>query len=147
MDAEMVNIGLHSTIPITRTMGVRLVEVGPGHAVSEVPFEGNGNHFGTMYAGVLFTVAEVLGGSIAMTTFDSARFYPVLKDLRINFRRPALGVVRASTTISAEEVETVSAAAATAGKADFTLHAELSIEDGTVVARTEALYQLRTHGT
>ena len=32
-----------------------------------------------MYAGVLFTVAEVIGGVMAAVTFDMSRFLPLVK--------------------------------------------------------------------
>ena len=52
-----------------------MVEARRGHAVASVPLEGNGNHFGVIYAGVQFTVAEMLGGVIALATFDAAKYY------------------------------------------------------------------------
>ncbi|RZS43496.1 acyl-coenzyme A thioesterase PaaI-like protein [Herbihabitans rhizosphaerae] len=144
---QMANLGIQHAIPVVHRMGVRFVEVRPGFAAAEVPFEDNGNHFGVMYAGVLFTVAEVLGGAIGITTFDSAKYFPLVKDLRINFRRPARSTVRASTSLAPEAVSAITAAADAHGKADFTLVAEIVDAEGTVVATTEGLYQLRTHGS
>ncbi|MGB6513643.1 MAG: YiiD C-terminal domain-containing protein, partial [Mycobacterium sp.] len=69
----VMNGAIESTIPIAHKMGVKVVEARPGFAATTVPAEGNGNHFGVMYAGVLFTVAEVLGGIIPLITFDTAK--------------------------------------------------------------------------
>lgn len=141
--AEIINAGLLQTIPVAANMGVRAVEAGPGYAVTAVPFEGNGNHFGTMYAGVLFTVAEILGGAIAISTFDMAEFYPIAKDLQIFFTKPAKTDIRAAARLSDAEIGRVTAEAAANGKSDFTLAAELTDADGVVVATTVGLYQLR----
>ncbi|RDI46237.1 YiiD C-terminal domain-containing protein [Nocardia mexicana] len=144
--ADMVNGALEFTIPIAHKMGVQALEVRPGFAATTVPIEGNGNHFGVMYAGVLFTVAEILGGAIPIATFDSAKYYPLVKDLQIFFRKPAKTDVRAEASISEEEIARITADAEANGKADFTLKATVTDADGVVVAETQGLYQLRTHG-
>src|SRR5690349_9240299 len=90
---------LAAVIPLLGTMGVRVVELGPGRVTTEIPFEGNGNHVGTMYAGSLFTVCEVIGGIISTTTFDGARFAPIVKGADIRYLRPATTTVRASASL------------------------------------------------
>ncbi|MGW0049565.1 PaaI family thioesterase [Nocardia cyriacigeorgica] len=144
--AEIVNAAMEHTIPIAHTMGVQAAEVRRGYAATTVPIEGNGNHFGVMYAGVLFTVAEILGGAIAIATFDNSEFYPLVKDLHIYFRKPAKTDVRAEATLPEAEIERIVAEATAAGKSDFTLTAVVTDADGVVVAETEGLYQLRAHG-
>ncbi|MGW5138274.1 PaaI family thioesterase [Nocardia beijingensis] len=143
---DIVNGALEFTIPIAHKMGVQAVEVRRGYAATSVPAEGNGNHFGVMYAGVLFTVAEILGGAIAVATFDNSAFYPLVKDLHIFFRKPAKTDVRAEATLTEDEIARVTAEAAANGKSDFTLRAVVTDAAGVVVAETEGLYQLRAHG-
>ncbi|MFE3259910.1 YiiD C-terminal domain-containing protein [Nocardia sp. NPDC059091] len=143
---EVVNGGLEFTIPIAHKMGVRADEVRPGFAATTVPLEGNGNHFGVMYAGVLFTVAEILGGALAIASFDTAKYFPLVKDLHIFFRKPAATDVRAEATLSEEEIARITEEAEAKGKADFTLEAVVTDANGVVVAETEGLYQLRAHG-
>ncbi|WP_067462243.1 PaaI family thioesterase [Nocardia amamiensis] len=143
---DIVNGALEFTIPIAHKMGVQAVEVRRGFAATSVPAEGNGNHFGAMYAGALFAVAEILGGAIAVATFDNAAFYPLVKDLHIFFRKPAKTDVRAEATLAEDEIARITAEATANGKADFTLRAVVTDADGVVVAETEGLYQLRAHG-
>lgn len=143
--AEIVNSALEHTIPVAHRMGVHAEEVRAGYAAATVPVEDNGNHFGVMYAGVLFTVGEILGGAIAVASFDTAKFYPLVKDLRIAFHRPATTAVRAEAVLADTEIDRVGAEAEANGKADFTLRAVLTDVDGVVVAETEGLYQLRAH--
>lgn len=143
---DVVNGALEYTIPIAHKMGVEAVEVRPGYAASKVPVEGNGNHFGVMYAGVLFTVAEILGGALAIASFDTAKYFPLVKDLHIFFRKPAATDVTAAATLSEEEIARITAEADAKGKSDFTLKAVVTDANGVVVAETEGLYQLRAHG-
>lgn len=143
--AEMMNGAMESTIPIAHKMGVQVVEARPGFAATTVPAEGNGNHFGVVYAGVLFTVAEVLGGIIALSTFDSAKYFPLVKGVDIKFVGMARSKLRAEAGLDDETIARVRAEAAERGKADFTLEAVVKDADGQTVATTRGLYQLRAH--
>lgn len=140
---DMMNGALESTIPIAHKMGVKVVEARPGFAATSVPAEGNGNHFGVIYAGVLFTVAEVLGGIIPLITFDRSKYFPLVKNLDIQFVAMAKSDVRAEATLDDETIARVEAEAAERGKADFTLEAVVTDVDGQTVATTRGLYQLR----
>lgn len=141
---------VHAAIPITAAMGVRVLEVGDGSAVIELPAEPNGNHFGALYAGSLYTAAELLGGIIPGDVFDFggdlAGFVPLLKSSEIRFRRPALGAVTARATLAPEERDRVSREALETGKSEFYLDAEITDAEGTVVAESRGLYQLRRLG-
>jgi len=143
---SMMNGALESTIPIAHKMGVKVVEARPGFAATTVPAEGNGNHFGVIYAGVLFTVAEVLGGLIPLITFDTTKYFPLVKNLDIQFVAMAKSDVRAEASLDDETIARVEAEAAERGKADFTLEAAVTDTDGQTVATTRGLYQLRAFG-
>ena len=138
------------SVPILEAMGIHVVEVRPGFAAADLPPEPNVNHFGVTYAGSLFSVAEMLGGLLALTTFDFegelAGFVPLVKESTIRFRRPALGVVRASGALSDEEVARVRREALATGKGEFVLEATLTDEQGEVVASTVGTYQVRRLG-
>ena len=135
------------SVPILEAMGIRLVEVRSGHAVAELPPEPNVNHFGVTYAGSLFSVAEMLGGVLSLATFDLegelAGCVPLVKESTIRFRRPALGVVRATAELSEDEVARVRTDALETGKGEFVLEATLTDARGEVVATTVGTYQVR----
>jgi thioesterase domain-containing protein len=141
-----MNLALEQLIPRAHQMGVRFVEMQPGHVRAELPLEGNTNHVGTIYAGVIFTLAEVLGGAMTATTFDVTTHYPVVRSLTIDFIAPGTRALTAEARLSDDEIAAVRAAARD-GKAPFVLVAEITDRDGTVVARTRGDYQIRPHGT
>jgi acyl-coenzyme A thioesterase PaaI-like protein len=143
---DMMNGAMESTIPPVHRMGVRVVEARRGHAVASVPLEGNGNHFGVIYAGVQFTVAEMLGGVIALATFDVAKYYPLVKQVDITFTGMARTDLLAQASLDEGEIARVEAEAAENGKADFNLDAVVKDEAGHTVSVTRGLYQLRAHG-
>ena len=140
---ESINAAIESAIPVLHGMGVRAVDAEPGSAATTVPIEGNGNHFGAMYAGVLFSVAEVLGGVLAASTFDPSKYYPLVKDVQIAFRRPATTDVRAEARLDDEIVRRATADAEANGKAEFVLEAVVTDAHGVTVATTRGVYQLR----
>ena len=143
---ETMNAGLEALIPRAHQMGIRFVELRPGYVRAEVPTDGNGNHFGVIYAGVTFTLAEVLGGALHFATFDVATHYPLVKALRIEFLAPGKTALSASAQLSDDEVARIKAAATPDAKVEFVLEAEVVDTDGKVVARTQGDYQLRPHG-
>jgi acyl-coenzyme A thioesterase PaaI-like protein len=143
----MMNTGMAHTIPTAHQMGIRVVEAGRGHAAATVPAEGNGNHFGVVYAGVQFTVAEILGGIIALSTFDSAAYFPLVKNVDIAFVGMARSSLRAEARLDEQTIARVAAEAAERGKSDFTLEAAVTDAEGQTVCTTCGRYQLRAFGT
>lgn len=144
--AATVTAALKQLIPVAANMGVEFTELRPGFVRAEVPFEGNGNHFGVIYAGVIFTVAEVLGGAIHFATFDSTTHYPLVRGVEIDFVAPGRSRLTATASLTDEEVARIRAEAVPGAKVPFRLDAEVVGEDGTVVARTRGDYQLRPFG-
>lgn len=141
-----LNTTLEQLIPVARGMGVTFTVADPGRVEATVPFEGNSNHFGVVYAGVIFTVAEVLGGAIHFSTFDVTTHYPLVRRIDIDFVAPGTSDLTAVGVMTAEEIERITAAATPDAKVPFVFETEVRGSDGTVVARTRGDYQLRPHG-
>jgi uncharacterized protein (TIGR00369 family) len=135
--------GIRALIPLFDYMEFELIEAGDGRAAGRIPLGPNGNHFGVIYAGALFSVAEVLGGVIANTTIGLDGFLPLVKDLQIKFLRPATTGVVASTSLAPDEVERIRAQAVAQGKAEYVLTTDVTDENGIVVASTTGTYQVR----
>jgi len=131
-------------VAFLENMGLKFLEARPGYVKLKAPLAGNENHIGIMYAGALFTLAEVPGGVLFNTSFDTARFYPIVKEMSIRFRRPAMTDISIEMTMSREEVERIQAEAVAKGKADFVLDGELKDESGEVVAVSRGVYQIRS---
>jgi acyl-coenzyme A thioesterase PaaI-like protein len=111
-----------------------------------VPLAGNENHIGSMYAGALFTLAEMPGGAVFLTTFDASVFYPVVKEMNIRYLKPARSDVTIEIAMAADEAERIEKEAREKGKAEFILEGELIDRDGQVVARSHGVYQIRLIG-
>ena len=142
--SEAVTEIIRRTVPILGEMGIEVVESRPGRAVALLPFGPNRNHVGTTYAGSLFSVAEVLGGILALSSFTLEGYAPVVKSLSINYLRPALGDVHATVEMTEEEIARVLSEAAADGKSNYEIAATVTDANGVIVATTVGQYQLRS---
>ncbi len=143
ISAETVKKFLGKKVAFIERMGLEVLESKPRYVKLMAPLKGNENHIGIMYAGALFTLAEVPGGALFATSFDVTKYYPIVKDLSIRFRRPATTDVTIEMTMSQEEVERIQAEADEKGKADYVLEGELKDASGEVVALSKGTYQIR----
>ena len=128
---------------IKRT-GIRAVALRDRYAKLLMPLEGNVNHVGMMYAGSLFTLGEIAGGVIHLVSFDVTRLVPVVKEVQIRFRRPAITDVTMEVELSAEEASRIQTEALERGKADYRLNLELEDASGEVVSIVSGTWQVRT---
>jgi len=142
-DTEKLTQGNWDTIPFLKHTGVVVDHAERGFVRLRMPFEPNVNHVGMMYAGALFTLAEVPGGTLFLTTFDAMRFYPIVKNLEIRFRRPALTDITVEVRMGDAEAARIMEEAEANGKADYSWDCELKDTSGEVVAISQNLYQMR----
>jgi acyl-coenzyme A thioesterase PaaI-like protein len=147
MSNEQMRTMMAKGIPFVANSGLEVEVMEKGYVKCRMPFAPNKNHVGTMYAGALFTLAELPGGVMFITSFDSKRFYPIVRDMSIRFRRPAVTDVTVEVRVSDEFVQKVQAEAEANGKADYEWECELKDDNGVVVAIAKNIYQLRKLGT
>ena len=139
-DAAELAVGAIEAIKRT---GIRVVALRDRYAKMLMPIGGNVNHVGIMYAGSLFTLGEISGGVIHLVSFDVTRLVPIVKEVKIRFRRPATTDVTMEVALSAEEASRIEAEALDKGKADFVLNLELEDANGEVVAIVGGTWQVR----
>jgi acyl-coenzyme A thioesterase PaaI-like protein len=132
----------HATIPAIGRLGVRVVRLGPGEVELVVPIEGNGNHFGTMYAGALFSLVEMPGGFIPLSVLGP-QFTPIVTRVDIRFLAAARSDVHLTARIEPEQLRQLADEATREGKAEFTLDLTGQDDDGRTVVECTAYYQLR----
>ena len=145
LPAEMARVFTEEKIDFVKRCGLKAEQLEPGFVRLRMPLSGNQNHIGTLYAGALFTLAEIPGGALFLTSFDVQRYYPLIKEMNLRFRRPATSDITVEASLSAEEIARIQAEAEQLGKADYHLELQLCDASGEVVAQTRALYQLRKH--
>ena len=143
--AEIARQFTEDKIAFVKRMNLKAEVLEPGFVRLRVPLAGNENHIGSMYAGALFTLAEIPGGALFLTSFDASKFYPIVKEMNLRFRRPAIADIVVEARLSAEEIARLQREAQTNGKAEYVLELQLTDGSGEVVALSRGIYQLRKH--
>jgi acyl-coenzyme A thioesterase PaaI-like protein len=147
LTAEQIQQYIEKPFAFVERMGLRALTLEPGHVKLSAPLAPNINHIGSMYAGALFTLAEIPGGALFLTSFDVNRFYPIVKEMTIQFRRIASTDAFIEMFMNESDVRRIEEEAAAKGKSEYILDGEVLDENGQVVATSRGIYQLRKHGT
>lgn len=134
---------LEKAVPLIEKTGVKIVELRDRFARIVMPFEPNINHIGIMYGGSLFILAEFSGGVIYYVSFDTTKFYPIVKEVSIRYRRPATTDVTLEVSLEPGEVGMIQQAAQKEGKKDWTMDLELKDAHGEVCSIVHGTWQLR----
>ncbi len=134
---------LESIVRIVSAMEIRIVEMWDRHAKVLLPLKPNVNHIGTIYAGSLFTAGEFIGGPIFIASFDYNRFYPIVKAIDIQFKRPAITDVTVEANLSPDEVNAIQKEADEKGKADWKMNLEIKDQAGVVCCLVQGTWQMR----
>lgn len=127
-------------VPIVGKMGLEVLHAERGRCVARLPFEPNINHVGIVYAGSIFTLAEVPGGVLFGGAFDVARFYPIVGEMSVRFTKPATTSLLVDARMPDAEIDRVTADLEAKGRAKWVLDQEVVDEHGVVVATTSAVY-------
>jgi len=141
--AEVARLAIDLVEGIKRT-GLEILELADRHVRLRMPLQGNSNHVGIMYAGSLFTLGEITGGIIPAVSMDLTHLVPIVKEVNIRFRAPAMSDVFLTADIGADEAANIYRTAVEQGKADFKLDLELQDVNGAVVAIVSGTWQVRS---
>ncbi len=131
-------------IPILEQMGMSIENATRDSITTKVPFNSNTtNHVGTIYAGVLFSLAEFTGVPLMYPKMGMDGFMYLMKDMSIRYRRPATTDLTVTAFFSDENEAFCKAGLEKDGKVDFLIEMEIKDTTGEVVALTKNLYHLR----
>lgn len=134
---------VHATVPAIGRVGVTVEALGPGWVELRVPLEGNANHFGTMYAGALFALAELPGGLIPLAVLDPMKYTPIVTQVDIRFVAAARSDVTLRAAMEPDDLRALAERVDSEGRAEFTLELNGVDADGRTVLNSTANYQLR----
>lgn len=123
-----------------RRTGIELVRIGHGSVKLRMPLKGNENHVNMMYAGSLFSLAELTGGVLMVSALDTSKYYPVVGEVTIRYVKPALTDVTVEITLGQDELDRMERDMNETGKCKYVLEQELKDSHGDVVAITTATY-------
>jgi thioesterase domain-containing protein len=132
---------LHSKIPITRDMGVRVEDYDGRRLILSAPLEKNVNHLGTAFGGSINTMAVLSGyGLLWLEMQDADECHIVIRHSSISYERPVRGEIRAICVRPEEEaLADFKQTFRQKGKARIRLTAVIE-DQGVTVARFEGTF-------
>ncbi|HLM57264.1 MAG TPA: YiiD C-terminal domain-containing protein [Pyrinomonadaceae bacterium] len=101
--AQRIQELLHDKMPITRAMGVRVVEYDGGRLVLSAPLDANVNHLGTAFGGSLNALAVLSGYGLLWLELGDDECHIVIRESSISYERPVRGELRASCALPEAE--------------------------------------------
>src|SRR3954462_5616796 len=88
---------LHAKIPLTKAMGLRVLETGPSQLILEAPLAPNVNHLGSVFGGALHALPTLACYAALWTLLREGGLdgHVVVKKSYAHYRQPVRGTFRA----------------------------------------------------
>ena len=139
-DLNLIGKMCAESIAAVKRTGVEVLEIGHGSVKLNMPLKGNENHVNMMYAGSLFALAELPGGCVFLSAFDSEKYVPLVGEVTIRYLKPAFTDVTVEVALPETEIARLQQDLETRGKCKYVLKQELKDASGEVVAITTGTY-------
>jgi len=144
VDVSDVQSLIEEKVPVAGFLGLSVEAVEPGRVRLRMPFSPQiKNHLDIVYAGAIFTLAEIAGGVAMLSAFEQDGCTVLARRMEIDYVRPSRSDLLCEVTLSAAVIADSRDAVRAAGKADVVLPVEVHDERGRVIARVSAFYYLR----
>jgi len=130
--------GRMDSIEFMARTGIRAEAVRPGYGKAVMPLAGNENHVGSMYIGALSVLAEAGAAICGSTIIDYERYFPIVRNMNLEFLRPANSNVSAEYLLDDTEIANLQDELEQGGRAEYTARLSLLDEEGTKVATASA---------
>ena len=111
-----------------------------------MPLAGNENHVGVMYMGAFTVLAEATAAIPGISILDTARFYPIIKDIAVSFHKMAATDVFADFSLDEPVLEALFADLERKGSAGYLAEFPMLDAHGVVVATGKVTVKLLSHG-
>ncbi len=125
--------------------GLQRLETGRGHARLLMPLAGNENHVNVLYLGAYTVLAEAVAAIPGISILDTARFFPIIKDIYVDFHRSAASDVTAEYRLDEVTLKALLADLERKGSATYIAEFPMQDADGVVVASGRVTVKLLSH--
>ncbi len=126
---------IETLIPFVERAQLRVLHLETGKVTCEMPLEPNANHMNSMYAGAQFTLADITGGALMLATFGMKTCVPTLKELTMNYVKPATSSLQLSLQLTSEQIAEMNQALSSDHKARVELKGDLIDQSGDIVSQ------------
>lgn len=145
MDVNEVQQLVTERVPVAGFLGLHVESVETGHVRLRLPFAHPAeNHLGIVYAGAIFSLAEITGGVVMLSVFDTRKVTLLIRRIEIDFARPSRRDLFCDVHLPDALIAEARAGIAAQGTANVSLPIEITDLRGRVIARVHADYYLRS---
>lgn len=135
---------LHSKIPITRAMGVKVEDYDGRQLTLSAPLDANVNHLGTAFGGSLNALAVLSGYGLLWLELQDDECHIVIRESSISYEHPVRGEIRATCTLpEAKELAEFKRTFQQKGRARIALDATIENQGVTAVRFRGAFVAMR----
>lgn len=132
-------------VPFVERTGMQKLEERRGYSRLLMPLEPNANHVDVMYMGAFTVLAEAVAAGPGISILDTAKYFPIIKDIYVDFHRMAASDVTAEFSLSEDEIAALLADLETKGRATYVAEVPMLDDGGTVVATGKVTVKLLSH--
>lgn len=132
-------------VPFVERTGMRRLAEARGHSKLLMPLEGNANHVDVMYLGAFCVLAEAVAAGPGISILDTARYFPTIKDIAVDFHRMAASDVTGEYRLSEEQIAGLHGDLERKGSAGYTAEVPMHDADGVLVATGRVTVKLLSH--
>lgn len=133
-------------VPFVERTGMQRLEEGRGHSKLLMPLAPNANHVDVMYLGAFCVLAEAVAAGPGISILDTERYFPIIKDIAVDFHRMAASDVTAEYTLSEDEIARLLSDLESKGSATYVAQVPMHDADGIEVATGKVTVKLLSHG-
>jgi len=143
ISTENVEKFCKSSVPLFEFLDIKFEFLDDGVICCHLPYDRKvSNHLNSVYAGVQWSIAEVLGG-IAFAANSVPGYVPLLKSMNIEFKKPAMTDLKAKVQSSEADALNMKQGLEAEGRYNFELISSVEDIHGNVVAKGIAVYAIR----
>ncbi|WP_324828519.1 PaaI family thioesterase [Qipengyuania zhejiangensis] len=132
-------------VPFVERTGMRRIEERRGHSRLLMPLEPNANHVDVMYLGAFCVLAEAAAAGPGISILDTTRYFPIIKDIAVDFHRMAASDVIGEFSLSEDAIADLLADLDRKGSATYLAEVPMHDADGVLVATGRVTVKLLSH--
>ena len=132
-------------VPFVERTQMQYLEMDRGYAKLLMPLAPNANHVDVMYLGAYTVLAEATAANPGISILDTEKYFPIVKDIAVDFHRMSASDVTAEYRLSEDEIAALLADLERKGSAGYLAEIPMLDADGTLVATGKVTIKLLSH--
>ena len=132
-------------VPFVERTQMQYLEMERGYAKLLMPLGPNANHVDVMYLGAFTVLAEATAANPGISILDTEAYFPIVKDIAVDFHRMATTDVTAEFRLSEEQIAEILADLARKGSAGYLAEVPMLDAEGVVAATGRVTIKLLSH--